>query len=310
MIGGAVSDQPVEISPAKLAQLSPSTGTALPLGGIWGQVESGQTWLANDGRRMIVSADSTAVIFVLGEAKNPALTNKIFIQSSRGFREEVRTYPFAEAGRRASPMARMAELEMQILIGICGATSGLGFAAVLGADLLDFLVKNRDNFNRWSKAASACLACRAVLKKHAPTLYDKLIDATFLAAAGGLAESAKNIPEAAAKDTKLIGRLVGAVIGKLGKKATTARLSALGAIWIVLSDVVKKALSAVPGAVKISVDEKTKSADALISELKKANVRITPEEARRIVEEVVANSRELGTAHQQLRDAFSGITAQ
>ena len=301
---------PVELSAEKVKTLNLSSQSKLFLGGIWGSVESGQTWLATDGKRSVISADSSTVTYVLTSVTHPARNNKFFIQSSIGFRGEVTTYPIVEAGRRAAPMARLAELEMQIMIGIFAASSGVGLAAVIGTDLVDFCLKNHGNFGKWSKALGACVAVREVLKRHAPTLYDKLIEAVLIAAGVGVSESLRNIPEAAVSDSKLMGRFIGALIGKLGKKALSSRLSALSVIWILLSTVATKSLGAVPGALRLSLDERAKTADAIVTELRRSGVVLSADDARKIVDEVAAKPKEIRASLEQLKSAFEGTRAE
>lgn len=305
-----MNDKPVELTADRLKTLNPSTESKLFLGGIWGNVESGQTWPATDGRRSVISADSMTVIYVLTGATHPTRNNKFFIQSSAGFRGEVTTYPFVEAARRAAPMARLAQLEMQIMIGIFAATSGVGLAAVVGTDVVDFCLKNHDNFGKWSKALAACVAVREVLRRHAPTLYDKVVDAVLIAAGAGVTESLRNIPEATANDPKLMGRFIGALIGKLGKQALSTRLSALSVVWILLSTVATKSLGAVPGALRMSLDERAKTADAIVTELRRGGVSLSAEDARKIVEEVAAKPQEIRASLEQLKAAFDGIRAE
>jgi hypothetical protein len=305
-----MNHNPVELSAERLRALNTSTQSKLFLGGIWGTVESGQTWLATDGKRSVISADSMTVIYVLTAAAHPGRNNKFFIQSSVGFRGEVTTYSFAEAGRRAAPMARLAQIEMQVMIGIFAVTSGFGLAAVIGTDLVDFSLKNHNNFGKWSKALGACVVVREVLKRHAPTLYDKLIDGVLIAAGVGLTESLRNIPEAAVSDPKLMGRFIGALVGKLGKQALSSRLSALSVIWILLSTVATKSIGAVPGALRLSLDERAKTADAIITELRRGGVILSAEDARKIVEEVAAKPQEIRASLEQLKSAFDGIRAE
>ena len=305
-----MNHDPVELSAERVKTLNPSSQSKLFLGGIWGSVERGQTWLATDGKRSVISADSTSVSYVLTSATHPARNNKFFIQSSVGFRGEVTTYSFVEAGRRAAPMARLAELEMQIMIGIFAVSSGVGLAAVVGTDLVDFCLKNHANFGKWSKALGACVALREVLKRHAPTLWDKLIEAALVATGAAVGESLRNIPDAAVNDPKLMGRFLGALIGKLGKQAISSRLSALSVIWVLLSTVATKSLGAVPAALRLSLDERAKTAEAIIAELRRSGVMLTADDARRIVDEVAAKPQEIRASLEQLKSAFEGIRAE
>ena len=304
-----MNHDPVQLSAERVKTLNLSKGK-LFLGGIWGTVEVGQTWLATDGKRSVISADSMTVIYVLTGATQPSQNNRFFIQSSTGFRGEVTTYPMIEAARRAAPMARLAELEMQIMIGIFAATSGVGLATVIGTDIVDFCLKNHGKFGKWGKALAACVAVREVLKKHAPTLYDRLIEAVLVAAGAGVLESLRNVPAAAGNDPKLMGRFIGALVGKLGTKALSSRLSALSVIWILLSTAATKSLSAVPRALRLSLDERARTAEAIVTELQRSGVTISAEDARKIVEEVAAKADEIRASLDQLKSAFEGIRAE
>jgi hypothetical protein len=59
-----MNHSPVELSAERVKTLNLSQGR-LFLGGIWGTVERGKTWLATDGKRSVISADSMTVIYVL-----------------------------------------------------------------------------------------------------------------------------------------------------------------------------------------------------------------------------------------------------
>ena len=306
-----MADTPIELTSAQLNKINPMTETAYYMGGIWGDVRAGQTWLAHDGKRFIVSASNgVGIFFILAQATDPTKTGKIFYQSCAGFKGDVTTYPLSEGARRAEHWVRIGEIEMNVLMGIAAACSGIGFIALLGTDLLSFITKNKDNFGKWAAAVGVALAVRDVLKKHAPTLYDKLIDAALLSAATAVGGSITSIPSAIANDPKVIGRAAGAIVGKLGKKAATARLTALSAIWILLSTFLLKALSAVPGAVAISVEEKTLTANQIIEKLRSSGVTLSLEDARKIVDEVAAHPRELQDSLRKLREAFEGLTVE
>jgi hypothetical protein len=305
-----MNHQPVLITPDKLRTLSPSTQTKLYLGGIWGSVESGQTWLATDGRRTVISANSVNVLYLLTGSKKPG-GNVIYAQSAEGFRGEVTTYPLIEGARRAEKIARIAEFETHVLMGAFSVSSGGALALVMGLDALDFCVKNQANFSKWGRMLTAVLATRTVLKRHAPTLYDKLIEATLIAVGTTAVDSLRNLPEAAAKDPKIVARLVGTILGKLGQKVLTERAGALKTIFAaVLLPLATKALGAIPGAVQITLDDRTQAASSIITALERSDVTLSAEDARKIVDEMAAKPNELRGSLEELRRAFEAGAAR
>ena len=77
-------------------------------------------------------------------------------------------------------MAKVAEVEMKLLMGILAGTGPLGFALVVGSEIAEFVVENRENFGKWRDQLKAVLTAREYLKKYAPTTYDKLFNAVYL----------------------------------------------------------------------------------------------------------------------------------
>ena len=84
------ADTPVLIAHPETIVPNLDTATTLYIGGIWGTVQSGQTWIASDGKRFVWSADGLQVVY--------SVNGKFFAQGSQGFINEVRTHPFI-AGR-------------------------------------------------------------------------------------------------------------------------------------------------------------------------------------------------------------------
>jgi hypothetical protein len=93
---------PVVLDSASAAQLL-DPRTRLVIGGIWGEVQSGETWRGTDGRRLVLTAGWSGVIDLLNT------DGRIYLQSATGFMSEVASYPFFDAARRAAPMARLVD---------------------------------------------------------------------------------------------------------------------------------------------------------------------------------------------------------
>ena len=94
--------------------------------------------------------------------------SKIYLQTAKGFTGDVTGYPALEGGRRAAGMAKLAEYEVQVLMGIVAATSGLGLAAVLTSDIGRFTHENRTHFKKWLAIAAAARSAGHCLKLTAP----------------------------------------------------------------------------------------------------------------------------------------------
>lgn len=272
---------PVAID-VQVAEKLIDTASKLTIGGIWGEVKSGETWLATDGSRLVMTASNGGVIYLL------STDGRIYRQSARGFVGEVTTYPFIEGARRAAPMVRLIELEVQFIMGVIGATSGVGFAVVAGTSILSFVVENRQKFTQWSRMVSAIMTARTALKQIAPTLYDKVFDALLFVL---IKDVLPNAPGAITADG--LAKMVGAIVGKLGKKAAEGKFSALTILATLLGNVAKNCLTAVPKAISITAGEYKQSADKLIETLRSSGVTVTAADAQKIFEEIRQHPKEI-----------------
>jgi hypothetical protein len=70
-----------------------------------GSVTGGQNCIAADGERFVWSADGLQVVY--------SQNGQFYLQSARGFINEIRTYPLVAAGRSAEPWVRVAQVEMK-----------------------------------------------------------------------------------------------------------------------------------------------------------------------------------------------------
>ncbi len=286
------NDDPVAIPQPESIIPMLDTRSFLHLGGIWGQVRSGQTWLATDGARLIWSADGLLVIY--------SIKGKFFSQSARGFRGEVITYPVIEAARRAAPMARLAEVEMKLLMGVVAGASGVGFAIVIGTEVLQFVVENRENFDKWKRQLQVAMDVRDFLKQYSPTLYDKVFNAVLKQ----LVKDVKGqLPEAVTAET--VAFAVGRVIGAAGKALANGKFSILGVLRSVLWQIVSRfSLNVVPGAFKLTAAEYKQMAAEINRNLQEVGIAIAEGYVRKIVEEVNQHPAEIKSAFQKLQEVF------
>lgn len=281
-------------------------------------VEAGVVFLTSQGRRLVLEATSVRVLYVL---QNPSSNgnNKIYSQPTTGFIADVVYYPLEEAGRNLQTIKKVAEFEMQIIIGIFSVTSWGAFSIVLGMDVLDFAVRNQAKFPKWTRIIKASMQTRKDLKRYAPTLYEKLLYSTLLVAWEGTkfagsqsGEISETLAEAAITDSKVAGRGAGILAGKLGMNAMNGRIGVLSAAWAILFTVATKALAAIPGATQSAVEafkekqlrEKAEVAQKLLDIIKRSDIQLTKDEAMKIVSEVYQHPNELKESLSNLAGAF------
>jgi hypothetical protein len=197
-------------------------------------------------------------------------------------------------------MARLAEIEMKLLMGVVAGSSGVGFAIVIGTEVLEFVVENRENFEKWKRQLQAALEVRAFLKRHAPTLYDKVFNAVLKQVWKGVKGQ---LPDAVTAETVAFG--VGVVLGSVGKAAAKGKFTTLGVLVVVLEQIVVRfSLNVLPEALKLTAAEYAQLAQEIIGKLKEVGVEITDGDVRKIVEEVYKHPREIKEAFDKLQAAF------
>jgi len=292
-----MADFPVPIAHPETILPLCNPHTVLHIGGIWGQIEAGQTVMASDGYRFVWSADSLTVIY--------SLKGKFYGQNSKGFINEVRTAPIIEGARQAEFMAKVAEVEMKFLMGIVAGSSGIGFAIVIGVEVSEFVVENRENFGKWKNQLEAVLKAREYLKKYAPTIYDKLFNAVL----NQLYKDTKaKIPEAITPETVAFG--VGVVLGTVGKKMAKGKFSILALVVIILEQIVIRFLLNVgPEAFKLTANEYKQMADEIIKKAREAGVLLQEGDVKKIIEEARQHPQEIKKAYDMLKGAFEEFSA-
>jgi len=325
---------------ASMQPLNTTTKVKIP-NIIWlnAPIEAGIVFATSQGNRFVLEANTVRVLYILQNPRSPN-NNKLFVQPTNGFMADVMYFPYEDAGRNLQVTKKIAEYEIQFIIGIFSVTSWTAFTIVLGTDVTEFLVKNNENLPRWKRIVVACAETRTTLKQYAPTLYNKLVYSTLLiawegtkfatdtgsasvhannnaantgrAAGHGVSKVAGSLADAAIQDPKIAGRGAGIIVGKIGLQAANGRITVLSVVWTVLFTVATKALSAIPGAVSTAVGslkdsslkEKAEVARQLLDIIKNSDIKITKEEAETIVSEVYAHPKELAKSLENLAKAF------
>jgi hypothetical protein len=181
-------------------------------------------------------------------------------------------------------------------MGIIAGSSTVGFVAIVGIEIAEFVKENRKNFAKWSRMLAAVLAVRATMKRIAPTLYDKVFNAV-------LTQLYDKVPETL-PDAVAFG--VGVVLGAAGKALWRGKFSVLSVLLVVLEQIVVRfSLSVAPVAAKLAVADHQKFEADLIQTLKDAGVSISSADVKHIVEEVQKHPQEMKEAFDKLKAAFS-----
>jgi len=313
---------PIEIPQGQLIQHKPfNTSTQVRIKNfIWANtpIKPGVTFLTSQGSRLVLEARQNRIIYLLVRS-NTSGQNKVFKQSANGFINDVVMFPFEDAGRKLQTVKTLAEYEVQILIGVLSTTGWTAFAIVMGVDVFQFFINNKNSLPRWPGMLQALLRTNNDLKLYAPTLRSKLIQSTLLVAlegsefsVSGKGEVGGKLTEAAINDPKIAGRGMGIIAGKLGPNILNGRLSVLSAVWAVLLTVVTKAAASIPGAIGLAktevgalgIADKVAFTNELLNLVKRADIKLSQADAEKIIEEVARHPREIKSSLAQLAEAF------
>jgi len=293
----AMSGDPVLIHNPQVVIPRLNQRTELFLGGIWGSVKAGQTVMASDGYRFIWSADSMTVVY--------SLKGKFYAQNSTGFINEVRTAPFVEGARRASFMATVAEAEMKLLMGVVAGSSTAGFVLVIGSEVAEFVVENRENFATWQRQLKAVLEARNFLKTHAPTIYDKLFNTVLHQVCK---DTRAKLPDAITADTVAFG--VGVILGSVGKKIAKGKFSMFALIFVIVEQLaIRFVLNVAPTALKLTTHDYETMAREIVRRANEAGVNISTLDANKILDEARQHPKEIKRAYDLLKEAFESVRA-
>jgi len=268
-------------------------GTKVPVNspyiGGWPPIEAGQTWLAPDGQRFVLLALSFDIVF--------CVNGKFFHQTAAGFIDEVTTYPYYAAGQASAWLAIVAEVEVRVVMGIIAGSTGVGWVAIVGTEVAEFIKENRKNFAKWIRTLGAVLEVRATMKRIAPTLYEKVFDAVLKRLFG-------KVPDAVTPDVIAFG--VGVILGAAGKDLWKGKLSVLSVLLSVLLQIVMRfSLSVAPVAAKLALADYQNFEADLIRTLKDEGISISSADVKHIWEEVQKHPREMKEALDKLKAAFS-----
>lgn len=312
-----------EIQPAILSGYQPfNTSNVLRINNfIWSNtpIRSGSTFLTSQGRRLVLTVNTSRVIYVLLDNIG-GRKNRVFVQTAKGFINDVVMYPFEESGKKLQTIKRIAEYEIHVIIGILSVVNWSGFVSVAGVDATQFIFNNKKKIAYWPHLLQSCLKADASFKKYAPTLRNKLIYSTLLVALEGSefalshgGDIAGSLTQKAIQDEHVAGRAMGIITGKLSLQGLNGRLSAMSASWALLSTVASSTLSVIPGAASdvikktnsLAIQDKVAIGKELIVLLADSGISLNQREAEAIASEVLANPDKLVSTLTMLATTFN-----
>lgn len=273
--------------------------------GTWGvdlieesRVRHGRVWhLGSFGDRLILEVLDQSVIFYVVEG-DPGMRGKVFIQTRTGFRHDVRTSVLTEAAAGAEGMVTLAEIEAHFMLGALSAFHVSTAALVISLDALRIYAENRQKIEAMMKAVDAVLEARRILKRHAPTLWDKIVHRLLFESLGVVYRNLDTFLH----DPNRLARISGAIVSGLGVAAARGRLTALKLAVVFFAEVAKGAV------IQATVDPNLpREKSRLIMELRQNGVPITEQEADRIIEEVEADAPLITRTLEKLRSDLQHV---
>lgn len=246
--------------------------------------------MGSDGKRLILSAISTDVVFTAG--------GKFYYQTAQGFIGDITTTPFRDAAVRLQPFTRIMEVELQVILGIIAGSSGIGFAIVIGTEATLWLVKHRPNIMIINDRIAKFFQAREIVKTCAPTMYEFLFNQAMRSYTEKLTQAIT--PE-------VLGFFAGVLIGHFGKDCLEGHpLTPFRIIWVVSMAIGARTLMDVlPDAAKLAKEE-IEDPDRVLQRARSGRVTITRQQFEQMAHEVAAHKNEMKRAYHLLDEAFNG----
>jgi|GEM_PF-5060674 len=269
---------------------------------------AGQSWLAADGRRTIISINTgaAAIIYLL---ENPAnrFHGKLIIQNGEDFMRDVRNWMSEHLGQRLQPLKQVVEFEVALILGLVSCANSPMLGLVTGVSCLEWVVNNRSWLVKVNEAIRITYKVRGLLIQHCPVLYEKLLNGFYHSLIRTVPNIIGNVPEAIINDPKACGSATGVIIGKLTMLVLNRRFAINEMINIILDTIAVKAVMALPGAVVLTFAEKENYAREIVNQIRQGGGNITDAEAKVIIDEILANPQLVKDSINQLNQAFAAI---
>ncbi len=268
----------------------------------------GETWLSHIGKRTIadVWTGVNAIVFLLENPMSP-YHNKLIIQKTEEFKDDLVTYHFDDLYKRTEPIFKLVEAEVYFFLGVISTINLPAFVAVTGLTLTHWAYTNREWLAKVDDAIRISCEVRRYMLANTPTLYDKLIDATLHHLWTNVPNIVGNVPEAIVSDPKLAGGGSGVILGHLTLFVAKGRFGAVALVAKILLAIAVKAIQAAPGAVVLTAQERAQYGLEIVTNLRQQGVEVSDADAQLIIDEVLANPEEVQSQLRKLYDAFEAI---
>lgn len=286
-----------------------------------GFFSAGQTIAGFDGRRLILSITAEETIFLLIDHQGPgnefrALNplygriGTIYLQRTDAFLEERDTmFLRQEAARIERGIQQLQDFQVYMALGVISAIH----PGVEAVSTMYRIFRNWALIMALLKFLQKYLEVRRDLNRRAPGLCAKIEAATLkgvqrgsLVAIGVLGDDTFGRLGDAAESPRVIASFAGLIAGT-AKTLLSGRLGVLRLVFALLKTVCSGALAVAQRAVLIAVQDKVRTATEIMRHFQQIGVPTTPEQARRIVEEVEAHPREIGNALEDLLQALASL---
>jgi hypothetical protein len=254
--------------------------TEMPIGGLWGSITAGSNWQLPEGSRFVLLPSGYDVLYVQG--------GKYYIQNKEGFIGDVDNWYRGVADRCSSRFVqRVFMTELKLLLGIIAGASGIGFVAVVGAEVMTFVIEHRDDLALWLNAYVAFREFQDNVRGCAPEFYDHLYNDVYQKSKqewwGQLGNAAKT-PETI---SFFIGVIWGHTVARMRKGHP---LTPLFLAWTLFSAVVSRfTIDVGPDAVKSAARNMEEEARKLIELARKDGVILTRNDVEKFRREVQKN---------------------
>jgi hypothetical protein len=253
--------------------------------------------------RLVFSISEMLVTFLVvdGPAERKG---RFYLQRRDWFDLQWEAVMDREIVRRTRGMRSLAEAEAHLLMGIAGSAGIAAFVGVGAIQVLHFYTQNEACVKSWIEAVKEVLSVREALRRIAPTLWTAIFHAALfdLARQGVDLGHALQSPHGILRDPNKLAKLVGKIIGALGRELFKGRLNALQVITLVLK---KSAVSIVRNTYRPEIQ----SVDTarIVEELRMRNVMMTGADADKVMDELRARPLEVQRELERLDRAFLSL---
>jgi hypothetical protein len=195
---------------------------------------------------------------------------------------------------------RLKPTEAAFILGILSAIDPLSAWAIIGMDLLDFVMKSRKDLDKWSLELASLLLTQQMLKKYARGLYQKIFQV--------LSDGAWcNLPDSVSTDDVAIARFAGYLFASYRSHELMDKM--IKAHWAISFQILKRFSSVAGHQLKArkKVGWQIKQVEILRRSFHKIGVKVGADEVRSYLDEIKSAADEIQNIVRILSGAADGI---